>query len=115
MKGHFANIVAKELIDEFQFTKGGGVVWLITFSELADYLMHGREIEFRYKGKNYSITNNRFGWQFCCDTDGTTIRLCEFREFDVLVDKVKIIEIEGLSIENIFNKQLGELEILDIL
>lgn len=87
----------------------------ITFSELADFLNHGREIEFRYEGKDYSITNSHFGWQFCCDTDGTTIRLCEFHKFDVLVDEVRNIEVEGISIENIFNKQLGKLEILNIL
>ncbi len=90
-------------------------MWLITFSELADYLMHGREIEFRYDGKDYSITNSHYEWHFCCDTDGTTIRLCEFHKFDVLVDKVRNIEIEEISIENIFNERLGKLEILDIL
>lgn len=90
-------------------------MWLITFSELADYLMHGREIEFRYDGKDYSITNSHYEWHFCCDTDGTTIRLCEFHKFDVLVDKVRNIEIEKISIENIFNERLGKLEILDIL
>lgn len=90
-------------------------MWLITFSELADYLMHGREIEFRYGGKDYSITNSHYEWHFCCDTDGTTIRLCEFHKFDVLVDKVRNIEIEKISIENIFNERLGKLEILDIL
>lgn len=90
-------------------------MWLITFSELADYLMHGREIEFRYGGKDYSITNSHYEWHFCCDTDGTTIRLCEFHKFDVLVDKVRNIEIEEISIENIFNERLGKLEILDIL
>ena len=90
-------------------------MWLITFSELADYLMHGREIEFRYDGKDYSITNSHYEWHFCCDTDGTTIRLCEFHKFDVLVDKVRNIEIEEISIEYIFNERLGKLEILDIL
>ena len=34
------------------------MVWQITFNELADYLMHGREIEFRYNGKDYSITTD---------------------------------------------------------
>ena len=90
-------------------------MWLITFSELADYLMHGREIEFRYEGKDYSITNCHYEWQFCCDTDGTTITLCAFSEFDVLVDKVRSLEIDGVSIELIFNKHLGCLDVLDVL
>ena len=61
----------------------------IIFNDLADYLRHGREIEFRYEGKDYSITNCHYEWQFCCDTDGTTIKLCAFHEFDVLVEKIR--------------------------
>ena len=49
----------------------------ITFSSLADYLLHGREIEFKYEDKEYSITNSHYEWHFCCDTDGTTITLCK--------------------------------------
>lgn len=90
-------------------------MWLITFSELADYLKHGREIEFRYEGKDYSITNSHYEWHFCCDTDGATITLCAFPELDNLVDKVRILEINGISIEQIFNKNLGGLDVLDVL
>ena len=32
-----------------------------TFSDLANFLRHGREIEFEYKNKQYSITNSRSG------------------------------------------------------
>lgn len=88
---------------------------MITFNELADYLMHGREIEFRYEGKHYSITNSHNEWHFCCDTDGTSIALCVFFEFDILVDKVRRLEIDGISIEYIFNEHLGGLDVLDIL
>lgn len=87
----------------------------ITFSSLADYLMDGREIEFKYEDKEYSITNSHYEWHFCCDTDGTTITLCAFPEFDVLVAKVRNIKIDGISIERIFNEHLGGLDVVAIL
>ena len=90
-------------------------MWRISFDELADYLIHGREIEFRYEGKDYSITNSHHEWHFCCDTDGTTITLCAFSEFDVLVDKIRGLEIDGINISRIFNGHLGDLDVLDIL
>ena len=90
-------------------------MWKITFDELADYLMHGREIEFRYAGRDYSVTNSHHTWHFCCDTEGTTITLCEFPEFDVLVDKVRHLEIDGVSVEKIFDEDLGGLDVIDVL
>lgn len=87
----------------------------ITFTDLADYLKHGREIEFRYDGKEYSITNSHHEWHFCCDTEGSTIALCAFSEFDVLIDKISRLEIDNISIAEIFNEHLGELEVLAVL
>lgn len=86
-----------------------------TFCDLANYLMHRREIEFRYEGKDYSITNSRYEWHFCCDSDGMTITLCAFPEFDVLVGKVRNLEIDGISIEQIFSEHLGRLDISGVL
>ena len=90
-------------------------MWKIIFDELADYLMHGREIEFRYEGKAYSITNRRREWIFCCDTDGTMVPLCAFPAFDMLVDQVRQLEIDGISLEKIFNEGMGGLDIIDVL
>ena len=90
-------------------------MWKITFDELADYLAHGREIEFRYEGKEYSITNRRHEWIFCCDTDGTTIILCDFPGYNVIEDKVRQQNINGISLEKIFNEGLGGLDIIDVL
>lgn len=39
------------------------------FKDLASNLLAGREIEFSYKGKQYSITNGNGRWILCCDTD----------------------------------------------
>ena len=41
----------------------------VVFNDLADYLRHGREIEFAYKGRQYSITNHSGYWYLCDDTD----------------------------------------------
>lgn len=41
----------------------------VVFNNLADYLRHGREIEFSYKGRQYSITNHSGFWYLCDDTD----------------------------------------------
>ena len=87
----------------------------ITFTALVDYLNHGREIEFRYAGKAYSITNSHHKWHFCCDTDGTSITLCAFSEFAVLTEKIRCLEIDGISIEKIFNEYLGGLDVTGIL
>ena len=87
----------------------------ITFAVLADLLKHGREIECRYTGRDYSITNSRHQWRFCCDIEGTTVTLCAFSEFETLVEKTGSLEIGGVSVEDIFNKQLGNLEVLGIL
>ena len=85
------------------------------FNDLADALMHGREIEFRYEGKDYSITNSHGEWHFCCDTDGTSVPLCAFPEFELLVARVKKLEIAGTSVEEIFNRQSGGPDLLAVL
>lgn len=40
---------------------------MYTFKRLIGDLKIGREIEFIYKGFEYSISNNPEGWQFCKD------------------------------------------------
>lgn len=76
----------------------------VKFNDLADYLRHGREIEFVYNGKQYSITNNKDGWQFCCDTDEVSEILCPFHEFDTLVEKISKTVIEDKTITEIFDQ-----------
>jgi len=76
----------------------------VKFNDLADYLRHGREIEFVYNGKQYSITNNKDGWQFCCDTDVVSEILCPFHEFDTLVEKISKTVIEDKTITEIFDQ-----------
>ena len=88
----------------------------ITFSDFADFLKRGREIEFAYRGRQYSITNHSGFWYLCDDTDHILLdTLCRFEEKDALVSKIAAATIEGLTIAEIFDGQLYDTEGLDIL
>ena len=53
----------------------------INYNSLAEFLKTGREIEFAYNQKNYSITNHSGFWYLCCDTDDTLLdTVCRFEE-----------------------------------
>lgn len=79
----------------------------ITFYDLADYLKHGREIEFAYNGRQYSITNHSGFWFLCDDTDHVLLdTLSRFEEKDLLVSKVAASVLGDLTIREIFDRQL---------
>ena len=88
----------------------------VIFNDLAEYLRHGREIEFAYNGRQYSITNHSGFWYLCDDTDHILLdTLSRFEEKDLLVSRIKIFSIEGLTIQEIFDRKLYSEEGLDIL
>ena len=88
----------------------------ITFYNLADFLRHGREIEFAYNGRQYSITNHSGFWYLCDDTDHILLdTLCRFEEKERLVSRIAMFIIDGLTIQEIFNKKLYSEDSLDIL
>ena len=90
----------------------GGVV----FNDLADYLRHGREIEFVYKGRQYSITNHSGYWYLCDDTDHILLEtVCRFEEKETFVSKIAIAVIDDLTIQQIFDKQVYDTEKLSII
>ena len=63
----------------------------VPFKMIIEDLNCGREIEFAYHGKKYSITNSEGYWNFCCDTDGIIIeRLCPFNDKTKLIERVSI-------------------------
>lgn len=75
------------------------------FQSIIDYLKCGREIEFSYKGKQYSITNSNGYWNFCCDTENCLIeKICSFENKDKLITKVKSYSIDGTLISEIFDE-----------
>ena len=79
----------------------------ITFSDLADYLKHGREIEFAFNDRQYSITNHSGFWYLCDDADHILLdTLSRFEEKDLLVSKVAASVLGDLTIQEIFDRQL---------
>lgn len=77
----------------------------ITFQAIVDSLRDGREIEFSYKDKQYSITNSNGYWNFCCDTDNVLIeKICPFKDKEALVKRVGMFSIDGTPIPMIFNE-----------
>ena len=76
------------------------------YRDIADFLMHGREIEFVYRGKECSITNHSSKWWFY---DGErNIELCEFDNKELLVEKVSDIVILDKTIREIFDENCYE-------
>ena len=88
----------------------------IDFAVLADYLRHGREIEFVYKGRGYSITNHAGFWHLCDDTSHTLLEtLCPFDEKEILVSKVAAAVLGDLTIRESFDRRVYDREKLCIL
>ena len=88
----------------------------VIFNDLADYLRHGREIEFAYKGRQYSITNHSGYWHLCDDTDHILLEtICRFEDKEALVSRIAIIVIEDLTIQEMFDKQVYDTRKLSII
>ena len=76
------------------------------YSDIADFLMHGREIEFVYKEKECSITSHSSKWWFY---DGErNIELCEFENKGLLVEKVSDVVVLDKTIQEIFDENCYE-------
>ena len=88
----------------------------VTFYDLAYYLKHGREIEFAYNGRQYSITNHSGFWYLCDDTDHILLdTLSRFEEKELLVSRIAIFTINSLTVQEIFDQKLYSIDGLAIL
>ncbi len=88
----------------------------IVFNGIADWLRNGREIEFAYKGRQYSITNHSGFWYLCDDTDHILLEtLCRFDEKETLVSKIATAVIDDLTIQQIFDRQVYDAKKLSII
>ena len=76
------------------------------YSDIADFLMHGREIEFVYKGRECAITNHTNRWWFYDGVD--QVEVCEFNDFQQLVSKVAEYTVVDRSVQDIFDSGLYE-------
>ena len=82
-----------------------------TYTDIADLLMHGREIEFTYKGKECAITNYTSRWWFYDGVD--QVEVCEFSNFELPVNKVAKYIVDDKTVEDIFDsKQYENLSII---
>ena len=87
----------------------------VSFYDLGDYLKHGREIEFAYNGRQYSITNHSGFWYLCDDTDHILLdTLSRFEEKELLVSRIAMFIIDGLTVQEIFDQKLYSEDGLDI-
>ena len=88
----------------------------IIFNDLANYLRNGREIEFAYNGRQYSITNHSGFWYLCDDTDHILLEtICRFDEKEILISKIADTIIDDLTIRQIFDGHFYDAERLSIL
>ena len=76
------------------------------YSDIEDFLMHGREIEFGYKGRECAITNHTNHWWFYDGAD--QVEVCAFRDFEKLVSKVETYIVEDKTVRSIFDEGLYE-------
>lgn len=89
---------------------------MCNFSQLTDHLRHGREIEFAYLGKQYSITNHSGFWYLCDDTNHLLLStLAPFADKDLLISRTASAILDGKTISQIFDLCLYDPETLSIL
>lgn len=78
----------------------------IMFKQILDSLELGREIEFSYNNRQYSITNSEGYWNFCCDTDPvTTEKICPFEDRASLISRISAYSIENTPLPLIFDEE----------
>ncbi len=76
------------------------------YDDIADFLMHGREIEFVYKDRECAITNHTSRWWFY---DGVEqVEVCKFENFELLVSKVAEYIVDDKTVQDIFDNGLYE-------
>lgn len=78
---------------------------MYNFLNISRELEIGREIEFEYRKRKYSITNCADGyWYFYCDTTNTELmKICRFEDKESLIKLISKYKIDDLTIEEIFN------------
>jgi hypothetical protein len=89
---------------------------IISFNKLADYIKTGREIEFAFRNKDYSITYHSRIWYLYCDTDHKTIKsICFSEGKDIIVSKIANTLIDDKTVAQIFDELLYDPSSLYIL
>ncbi len=87
----------------------------ITFQDVVSDLRCGREIEFVYGGKNYSITSSGGYWYFYCEQTKETVKIAAFNDKERLIRFVSEFCINGVRLSLIFDESRYEKSSLFIL
>lgn len=74
---------------------------MYTFKQLKKDLLVGREIEFKYNGNLYSLTNSSKGWALCCNNELIGNYFKDIKHLIFFIDQVKI--------DNMYLKELIDL------
>lgn len=81
---------------------------IINFNMLEYALRHWWETEFSYDNINFSILNlnknDQSSWWLICNQYNLDEEICNFEDFDTLIEKIKNFKIKGKTIQNIFNE-----------
>lgn len=82
----------------------------INFKMLEYTLRHGWETDFSYKNEIFWIYNfNENGestWWFVCNSRNIDFEICDFENLDFLIDWLKVYKIDGVTVQEIFEKWL---------
>ncbi|SFS52521.1 hypothetical protein [Marininema halotolerans] len=65
------------------------------YEELVEHLDSGREIEFTYKGKGYSITNTQDGFSFCAKEEDS-------QDYPTYSELLRSIRIDRMTLKDIW-------------
>ena len=86
---------------------------MYSFEQLIEDVRHGREIEFRINGADYSITNTEMGWQVA---ENDRLLVSEISNDEALIEILKNeVVLKEKSIKDIFDHVLYDKESLFIL
>lgn len=79
-----------------------------SFEKLLEDISIGRELDFKFRGIDYSITNRDNNWYFYSTGIGLEEKISHFEDKDRLVKFIRELYIEGIALEQIINKRLYE-------
>lgn len=85
---------------------------MYNYENLKKDLLIGREIEFKYNGKLYSLSNSPKGWSLCRDNEVIGNIFKEIQQFIKFLDAVKLDEMSLKEIVDLNNYEEKTLYIL---
>ena len=85
---------------------------MYTFEQLKKDLLAGREIEFKYNGNLYSLTNSFEGWALCINSE---LIGHHFKDINHLITFIAQVKIDGVYLKELIDLNKYEQNTLYIL